>query len=914
MISNGIQLLALVGVLTCVLVAAATTAFIRTQYDQAIVETGRGLESLSMMLTDEADRAFQSIELVQDSVLAELRGELPSAPASADGEEMAKFRRRSMQEALTKHIAGIPQLDSLGLFDRNGQLIVRSGSWPTPDVNVADRAYFKAFIANPGLQRSISGALINRADGSRTMFIARRIAGSDGSFLGIVVGAVDLGYFERLYAAIAPYPDYTVALFSNDGELIARYPATPELAGRRFPASAAMQLVASGASMGSLRIVSPFDGRDRVGAIRRLTRYPLVISSSRSVDAAVAAWRKQAWVLGGGAMLFELGLLGIILLGVSQLRAQASVARSDAARVEAEARARGEADLRQQYARFGTALDNMAQGLCLFDAADRLVVANRRAPEMFGLSEAPPPGTSFPECVRRVARSRLFRRADVPQARALLRQWFACRQPRQSVFELSDGRAVSVRFQPSVEMGWLLSCEDITEQRLATARMEFLAHHDPLTRLANRILFHDRLEKAAQLAKRGTRCAVLCLDLDRFKEVNDSLGHAAGDRLLEEVARRILGCVRACDTVARLGGDEFAVIQTDLHHTESTRVLAERIIEALSLNYSIAGQQVSVGVSIGAAIAPDDGEHGETLLRHADMALYWAKSAQPGSFRFFDQDMNAEVEARQALMADLCRALPEGEFELYYQPLIRVTTGRVVGFEALLRWHHPTAGLMAPGHFILQAEEAGLILPIGEWVLNAACTEAARWPGNLRVAVNLSAGQFRTRNLVATVTAALERSGLAAERLELEITETALLQDTAEICATLHLLRDLGVTIVMDDFGTGYSSLSYLHQFPFDKLKIDRSFVADLASSREALAITNAITGLCRHLNITTVAEGVESELQLDILREQNCTEVQGYLFSQPRPASGVPQVLRRFGHDQPIITEVMEAESPSPI
>jgi diguanylate cyclase (GGDEF)-like protein len=873
------------------LVACAAIVLIRDLYDQAMVETQRGLESQSATLAEEADRTFQAIDLVQDSVIQDLWG----SEAAAPGSFAAYLASRGMHDALVMHMAALPQLSGLTLIGPDGQAINIARSWPAPDVNVADRDYFKAFIADPTLQRYISDPLTNRVNGSHTVFVARRLTAPDATFRGLLLAGVDVGYFQRLYEAVTIYPDATIALLNTHGVLLARFPPLPAGIGGRFPNSAAMQLVASGGSQALPRIVSPFDGQDRIGTGHLVPHYPLVITNSRLVSAALAPWRRQARILGGVAVLFDLGLVGVVVLGVSQLRAQARLSTADLARHAAEQRARGERDLRRQYARFGVALDNMTQGLCMFDAADRLIVANRRLCDMFGLAEPPDAGTPLVTCLGRVRRAGNLDGDDARMAKAALRVLTAARRPGQQVLELSDGRALSLSFQPAAEASWLITCEDITEQRQAAERIEFLAHHDPLTRLPNRILFRDRLEQAVQLAQRGAGCAVLCLDLDRFKAVNDTLGHGAGDRLLEEVAARLRRCVRDSDTVARLGGDEFAVIQTGLHEAVDAEILATRTIEALSEPFDIDGQKVAVGVSIGIAIAPDDAAEGDSLLKHADIALYWAKAAERGCFRFFDAEMNARMAARHAMMADLCQALPAGEFELFFQPLIRVATGRLVGFEALLRWHHPTAGLLAPGNFIALAEEAGLMLPIGEWVLSRACREAASWPCTAKVAVNLTAAQFKSRNLVALVALALRQSGLEAARLDLEITETVLLQETEETLAILHELRALGVGIVMDDFGTGYSSLSYLHKFPFDKVKIDRSFVADLGRRREATAITRAITGLCSQLDITTVAEGVETEAQLAALRAENCTEVQGYLFSPPVPASEIAGLLERF-------------------
>ena len=447
------------------------------------------------------------------------------------------------------------------------------------------------------------------------------------------------------------------------------------------------------------------------------------------------------------------------------------------------------------------------------------------------------------------------------------------------------------------------------ELRREGEKVNHLACHDALTGLANRMSFRNEAERALRRVRRGEGFALLYLDLDRFKEVNDTLGHPVGDALLREVARRLQSVVREVDTVARLGGDEFAVVQSDLRQPNGAQVLATRCLEALAKPYSIDGHLVVVGVSIGIALAggPAEPADVDTLMRNADLAMYGAKQAGRGQLRFFDPGMDANAQARHKLEMDLRCALEDGQFELYYQPLVSIRDRRVSGFEALVRWHHPTRGLVLPGEFISLAEEIGLIVPIGEWVLGAACAEAAGWDlsgrhgEDPRVAVNVSAVQFADPNLVGMVAKALAESGLPAARLELEITEGVLLHDTERTLAMLHALRSLGVRISMDDFGTGYSSLSYLRRFPFDKIKIDQSFVRNLADSEESSAIVCAVAALGASLRIITLAEGVETQAQLEQLIANGCTEVQGYFFSPPLPSHQVPGLLAESGRKWPV-------------
>ena len=436
-----------------------------------------------------------------------------------------------------------------------------------------------------------------------------------------------------------------------------------------------------------------------------------------------------------------------------------------------------------------------------------------------------------------------------------------------------------------------------TAKALAKSREEAqrLALHDTLTALPNRAYLSDHMNSALnKLRGTGDLLAVLCIDLDRFKEVNDTLGHPVGDALLREVADRLRGCLRGCDVVARLGGDEFAIVQAPIARIEDAGALAQGVIDALAKPFVVQGHQVTIGTSVGIALAPvDTGDAGE-LLKMADIALYRAKTDGRGLFRVFERGMDTRLQARRELELDLREAVLLEQFELHYQPLVDITTGHVTALEALVRWNHPKRGMVGPDAFIALAEETGLIVPMGAWVLREACAAAATWPENVKVAVNVSAAQFKSSQLVDSVLKGLKSSGLSPERLELEITETAILTDTNGTLAVLHQLRSMGVRIAMDDFGTGYSSLGYLRSFPFDKIKIDRCFIQDITTSADCKAIVKAVTGLGVSLGIATTAEGVETRDQLDLIRAEGCDQVQGYFFSRPVPAEAVSALLGR--------------------
>jgi diguanylate cyclase (GGDEF)-like protein len=548
--------------------------------------------------------------------------------------------------------------------------------------------------------------------------------------------------------------------------------------------------------------------------------------------------------------------------------------------------ARQNAELEKGRLHFNAALDNISQGVTFFDGDQKLIVCNRRYREIYGLpSEVTRAGTSLRDII--AYRAGIGAMPDMTQHDYMERRWFLAQpgEPFEVVDEFLDGRVVSLRYQPLPNGGWVTTHEDITERRLAEADLAFLARHDALTLLPNRTLFQEQLGQALAGKPRQAGCGLLLLDLDGLKAINDNLGDLVGDALLQALAMRLQSVIREADTVARLGGDEFAIILRGLESPQDVALFCEQVIASVGEPFDVDGHRVLVGASIGAATAPSDGTSRATLLRNADIALYLAKGDGRGAYRVFDPQMDARLQVRRSLELDLRDALANRAFELEYQPVVELRTGKAVGFEALIRWDHPLRGVIMPGDFIPIAEETGLIVAIGKWVLRQACLEATTWPDDICVAVNLSAIQFRGGDLFDTVEAALAESGLAPTRLELEITESVLLHHSDERLATLHRLRALGVRVALDDFGTGYSSLGYLRGFPFDKIKIDRCFVRDLASNRESRVIVNAIIGLAVGLGMTVTAEGVDTTDQLAVLRDEGCALVQGYLVSQPLPA-----------------------------
>lgn len=549
--------------------------------------------------------------------------------------------------------------------------------------------------------------------------------------------------------------------------------------------------------------------------------------------------------------------------------------------------------IEQQCAISTAALDNMAHGLSMFDEDFRLIICNRRYAEIYGIPEhALVPGTHLSVLLRVVDEGGRMD-ASLADHDQVLRDWTSTSGELE--IRLRNGRIVKLFRRRLENGGWIATHEDVTERHQANEQIAYLVTHDDLTGLANRRSFVAAIEDGMRAADGGHSFALLTVDLDRFKEVNDTLGHPIGDQILKETAARLRSIVRGEDTVIRLGGDEFAVIQRDVAKTEDAAQLAARVVDLLGEPYEFDDHTITVGATVGIAIA--DGCSADELVKRSDLALYRAKNHSRGSYCFFEPGMDARLRTRRDLEMGLRLALQRGEFELFYQPLLDVESSRIASFEALVRWHHPTRGLLQPIEFIPTAEDSGLIIPLGEWVLRQACRDAARWPDDVRVSVNLSAAQLKRGDFLAMTKSALAAAGLAPKRLEIELTESVLLNDEEWVRAQLMQLCELGVHIAMDDFGTGYSSLSYLRTFPFSKIKIDKSFVSDMDSNKDALAIVQATIGLSMKLGMCTTAEGVETVEQLDMLTAEGCTQIQGYCISPPVPADRVWPLLVHHGN-----------------
>jgi diguanylate cyclase (GGDEF)-like protein len=670
--------------------------------------------------------------------------------------------------------------------------------------------------------------------------------------------------------------------------MLVRQPAIPGVIGT-VPNTGALQLLTRGIDRGTTRNNSPIDQTDRIIAIDRLPHYPMVVSVSRSVDAILQPWREQQQYIVIVSVLLELALAISIALVLRHLKGRERLRTLEASLVQAEI----DRAVAAESVRFNVAVNAMAQGLCMFDRDHRVTVSNPRFMEMLGLpSTMMTSGSHLAALIRGGVASGSISIANIRQLRDALKSTSDLSQAMSTTWDIRDGRSLLVTLDRMPDDGWLMTVADITERRRAEAQIAHMARHDGLTGLDNRTEFRDRLETAVRLAARGLPHAVLFLDLDHFKNVNDTWGHPIGDALLQAVTSRIRHCCRDTDVIARLGGDEFAIIQSLDADLSEAGALSERIIGELSRPFDLAGHQLHIGCSIGITLAPNDGNEPDTLLKSADLALYKAKSDGRNCFRFFEPTLDEVLQRRRVLELDLRHAVANNEFQVHYQPLIDARSRQVCAFEALLRWYRPDGSAIPPSDFIPAAEKMGLIHALGRWVLATACREAKKWPADISLAVNLSPVQFTGHDLVNAVREALDASGLAPQRLQLEITEGVLLEDVAETVSTLHQLRELGVCIAVDDFGSGYSSLNYLLKFPFDKVKLDRSLMTDVGRRDQRDIVVQSIIAMCNSLGMRTTGEGVETQEQLAFLQKHGCTEAQGFLISKAIPGNQVPGLI----------------------
>ncbi len=871
------------GLLMMMVVAVSLTLWDMHRVAQNDVHQNVG--KLGIAIAEQTTRSIQAVDLS----LEEIRKDITSQGIDTPERFKAELRSSAVYASLRQKEEALPQAEAFTIIGADGRLVNSSRQWPIPPTDVSDRDYYEYFRDHDDPNPFISNPALSRVNGGWTVFAARRVNGPSGNFLGIVLSAIDLNYFRDFYKALTAGAGTTVTLLKQDGTALTSFPTT-ELAGktwlprsspwygivaRRQPES----FVTQGALAPGLRVVS----------VHPLTDYPLVVNVSVSEWDLLANWRKAALLAAigtGSALLCMIFLMRALTLQLQRLeRSEASLAQQNAwLEIQAgELRASRE-HLARESAAFGTTLEHMNQGIMMVDADRTVAVCNTRVMQMLDLpAKLMDRRPSFDEVVAHQNAMNEFKDEHKPPGAGM---GILSDKPFTYERKRSNGRILEIESVPLATGGMVRTYTDITERRNSEEQIRYFAHHDDMTKLVNRVVFQERLEHAIELANRSQRSiAVLYLDLDRFKLVNDTRGHAVGDKLLIQVAARLRGAVRDIDTVARMGGDEFAIIQPLIEQPNSSAKLAKRVLHLLNQPFDIDGARCSVGVSVGIALYPDHAATVSDLLRNADTALYRAKAEGRGVYRVFDESMDAHQQQLFALEQELRQALDLKQFELEYQPIVDSVSRRILCHEALLRWRHPKRGIIMPADFIGLAENSGLIIPIGLWVLESACAEATTWPEDIRVAVNLSPLQFNQESLVGELTGLLRRTGLAPDRLILEVTESLLLQGTSTVLGTMSQLRALGIRFSLDDFGTAHAGLSYLRRFPFDAIKIDKSFVQDMEGQPDARAIVAAVLGIGVALNLSVTAEGVETERQLADLQRMHCKQVQGYLTGRPQSA-----------------------------
>ncbi len=1002
--------LILCGGLLVAAIIIGTMMTVREFRERALSNHERELENTVLLLTRHYDQQFEDTEIIANDVISRMQF------SEIDSPETFRIWMSSYDAhlILKSKVSVLSYVGDVGIFDIDGKLINSSGTWPLPSVDIAERNFFRTLKSDANLKTAVIVPARNQVARNTTTVIGHRINGPNGIFLGVMARRIDPVHYERFFASVALGSGSAISMFHTDGTMLARYPHADSIVGRNFRNAPLLTKVLAEGGRQTLRVKSPVDGADRLGAAAALSRFPIVVVATTTFAAALDDWQAQTRFTVAAAVLSALVIAFVLFLIIRQMTRQNQ---------ESQQR------LGLQKQQLDTALNNMTQGLVLYDASARIILCNRRYIDMYGLStDIVKPGCHFRDLIqhrqdtgsydgdvdefcsaimRNVAQGKVTHmtmesggrsylivnkpltqggwvatiedtteRQNLQRERdrnyAFLRQIIDHIPTQITVKDLRDGRYVLAnrvagthfglpceeivgkttldlfpkdiadglaandekalnspdglfldvraskmkgqRFVTSRRIGipdetgetrYLINVvDDVTERRRADERIAHLAHYDALTDLPNRVLFREQIERELQRTSQGEQFALLYIDIDEFKGINDSLGHHVGDELLKAVAGRIRGCLGESDLIARLGGDEFAVIQTGVRDVRDAVEFVTRIHESIRQPYECLGHQLSTDASIGIALAPQDGTELDQLIKNADLAMYGAKAGGRRTHRFFEPAMDASAKARLAMEQDLRQALVDGGFEIHYQPLVDLVSDEVTGCEALLRWRHPERGMISPAEFIPVAEDTGLIVELGEWVLKTACAEAASWPDHIRIAVNVSPVQLKCPTLALKIVNALENSGLRASRLEIEITEAVLIRDDETALTILHQLRDIGVRIALDDFGTGYSSLSYLKRFPFDKIKIDRCFISDITEIDGSSAIVQAVVNIAASRNMTTTAEGVETLEQKQRLRALGCTEMQGYLFSAAKPG---PEVRHLFGPRPVTVTAVAQ-------
>jgi diguanylate cyclase (GGDEF)-like protein len=822
----------------------------------------RSAETAAVQTTGNLARAFE--ESTRRTI-----GQIDQILLSARAFRLAQGARFDFNEWARTQTLPDTMTAAIGMADSTGHVF--ADTLPIPaGVSIADRPHFRAQLDPTHDDLFISQPVHGRVSGEDTIQFTRKLLGPTGEFAGVTVFSLGCTELSRFYQTLDLGNGF-VSLLLADGTVLARGPLVPDLIGVKISETGKLSSLLTNES-GAVRFHSKRTDSDQIASFRHLQDYPLIVMvglDAGTVFRQYLSLRRRA-VVSGVAATLAISLIG--LLWLQQKRRSIESRRA-----------------------LTITLETISQGILMVDGRGNVPVINPRALELLGVSEGPS------NAARRDAAVRAAGLAESDAATGMSPDPFdagsSTAQPRQDTrFETTcdDGRIMEVRTHALADGGFVHTYTDVTEQRLADARVRYLAHHDTLTGMANRVQMRQRIpEFLDSNAGPQLLTAFMMIDLDGFKGVNDTLGHDVGDELLVEVAHRLQGLVRDVDFVARLGGDEFVLLLPGLREPEAAMPLAQRVLQRLAEPAQVGDHRLRIGASIGVAFYPKDAQDGDALFKYADIALYAAKTAGRGTVRCFDVHMTHTVNEHRLLESGLRRALENGDLEVHFQPMFAGDSLALAGFEALARWKHPGRGYVSPEIFIRIAEDCGLINRLGRWVIEEACTAAAAWQPQCRIAVNVSPMQLRDGRLQDDIAAILQRTGLPARLLEIEVTENVMADNNQTVLGTLHALKAMGIHIALDDFGTGYSSLSYLRRFSFDKIKIDKSFVQGQSTDQGVRVILEAILGMCHNLGLAVVGEGVETQQQLAMLRLNRCTELQGYLLGKPMPSGAVEAFLQ---------------------
>lgn len=845
------------GVVLILAIALGTSLLISNVREREVSRTEKELESTVRLLAKQFDGQLENFEAVPKSVANYLASKSQTPEqfiGTASSEDMHRLLREKLSD--TNDFAGV------NIFDAEGNFLNSSERWPVPSLNLSDREYFKIFKSEPNSPPVLIQLVNSRVSNGMTIVVARQVSSPGGAFLGVVTRSISPERFKVFFSTIL-LPDSALALLHRDGSLLAHHPHFDETVARRlFESELITQTSSDGYGTGQLD--SFIDGQDHLASARSLEHYPIYVVATKLSSAVLASWSRETRMLAIAAVLATI-VVGVMLIAIVRY-------------------------LRQQHRVLNIAVSNMPQGLLLYDVAERLVLCNKQFIDMFGLSsDVIKPGCKLRDVIQHRKEVGTFT-GDVDDYCERVREGW--KSGLVTLNQTPDGRWMQIVNKAVHGGGWVSTIEDVTEQHLNEERTVRLATYDTLTDLPNRALLRDHLGKQLEQCTPDRQVAVLFLDMDEFKAVNDTLGHRVGDELLRSVARSLQACAKPNEFVARLGGDEFAIVVSGITSEAQVEGVVHRIYEAVRRSHDCDSHHLAIDTSIGVAFAPMHGLTCDEILQNADLAMYDAKLSGKRTYRYFDPQLERNAKDRRQLETDLRQALKSGTIEVNYQPIVDLRTNEIVGCEALARWTHAERGYVSPADFIPVAEQSGLIEELGEYVLNTACKEAATWPTGIKLAVNVSPVQFKSGVFALKVVAALAQSGLSPSRLELEITEAILIGDDEAALKILHHLKSIGVRVALDDFGTGYSSLSYLRRFPFDKIKIDRSFVSDLLEDDSSSAIVRAVVAMAAEHKMVTTAEGVETEEQRDVLRQLNCAEMQGFFFSRARTGVEVRKMM----------------------